>query len=246
MRYLPFLPAFLLLSFAAPAHADPYQDCVALIAEDADAAYDRSLGWREEGGGAAALHCGALALMELELYDAAAGRLEDLAARKDAGSTEARVAILDQAASAWLKHGDLKRAAAVYGAALDLQPGNAQLLTARGRTYLMAGETPSALEDFNLALAAAPQNAEALLLRARAERLLFRLDEAARDIAAAEKAGADSLLLHLERGLIRKAQGNKDGARADWLYVQANADEASPEAEAARNYMAQMDVSGAE
>ena len=242
MRSLPFLPALFLFFTASAAHAGPYEACVELVARDADTAYDHALRWGDEGGGAAALHCGILALTKLELYDAAATRLEQLAARSDMGGAQERALILQQAGASWLKHGDVKRAIAAYGAGIEIDPQNTALLTARGRAYLLGGEAELAIDDLNRAAELAPQEGEIFLLRARAERQTGALESARRDIAAAESAGADPLLLRLERGLIAEEMGDKDSARKDWLYVQANAKEDSAEAEAARAYLARMDV----
>ena len=232
----------LLLFTASTTHAGPYEACVELVARDADTAYDHALRWGDEGGGAAALHCGILALTKLELYDAAATRLEQLAARSDAGGAQERALILQQAGASWLKHGDVKRAIAAYSAGIDLDPQNAALLTARGRAYLLGGEAELAITDLSRAAELAPEEGEIYLLRARAGRQTGALEAARRDIAAAKSAGAAPLLLRLERGLIAEEMGDKDSAREDWLYVQANAQEDSAEAEAARAYLAQMVV----
>ena len=62
-------------------HAREYRACLALVSRDSAQASAAAAAWAEQGGGAAAEHCAALALVERGHYDLAAQRLERIAAR---------------------------------------------------------------------------------------------------------------------------------------------------------------------
>lgn len=111
---------------AAPApaaeidNAAQYRACMALAAQDPEQALEKAMAWRDTGGGDAARHCVAKALMGLGQYDEAARRFEALA--QDIKAEPAfKARILGHAAQAWLMDGSAERAQGVLAAALRLQ-----------------------------------------------------------------------------------------------------------------------------
>ncbi|MDF1686832.1 MAG: tetratricopeptide (TPR) repeat protein [Parvibaculaceae bacterium] len=239
-----FTSSLLFGGLASPpaAHAETYSSCLAAISEDADASYDVALAWYAQGGGAAALHCAALALTELKLYDGAAERLEELAKRPDAGSEIERAQILEQAGNAWMLAGKPTKAAAAFSNAMSFLPGDIALQLSRARIYLFAGNHSAALSDLDAVITKRPFWGEAYLLRGRTHRLTGKLRFASADLEMALSKGAAAVTTRLERGLVRQALGDLDGAREDWIYVQGAASPQDPAAVAARSYLAQMDV----
>ena len=242
-----FLGSFLLAGLAgaasaSTAQAQSYSGCIAVIAEDADASYDVALEWYAQGGGAGALHCAALALTELKLYDGAATRFEEIATRPDAGSEIERAQILAQAGNAWVLAGKPTQAIAAFSNAMAYLPGDIALQLSRARTHLIADNHPAALSDLDAVIAKRPFWGEAYLLRGRSHRLSGKLRFAPADLEAALEKGASIVPTRLERGLVRQALGDIEGARDDWIYVQGAAAPADPAAVAARSYLAQMDV----
>jgi len=61
------------------AQAAEYQRCMILARKRPQEGFETAIGWRSLGGGDAADHCAAVALIELEQYGEAAKRLERLA-----------------------------------------------------------------------------------------------------------------------------------------------------------------------
>ncbi len=60
-------------------HAREYGACMTLVQRDAEEAFESALAWRDMGGGDAASHCVAAALLGLKQYAEAARRFETLA-----------------------------------------------------------------------------------------------------------------------------------------------------------------------
>ena len=116
MKFPLFLAALaaspLCLSLSAAAQApeeqlDPrYADCVQLLDADLDLGRVAAQQWVDEGGGAEARHCLAVADLKAGFPKLAALRLEQIAQRKDAGDDYVRARIYSQAAEAWLAVAD--------------------------------------------------------------------------------------------------------------------------------------------
>ena len=70
LRYpVPLLLAALAVTPARAAeidHAEEYAACMALVEEDAEEAFETALAWESMGGGNAARHCAAVALIGLD------------------------------------------------------------------------------------------------------------------------------------------------------------------------------------
>ena len=89
-----------------------YEACLALIEKAPKEAFEDAIQWRDEGGGGAAEHCAASALVALGLFEDAAARLESLAQRIKEGPAF-KAQILGQAGQAWLLADNAARAEAV-------------------------------------------------------------------------------------------------------------------------------------
>ncbi|MBV1886545.1 MAG: hypothetical protein KUG61_05640 [Parvibaculaceae bacterium] len=230
------------LASTPSAQAETYSGCIAAISENADASYDVALEWYAQGGGAGALHCAALALTELKLYEGAAARFEEIAQRPDAGSEIERAQIMAQAGNAWMLAGKPTQSVAAFTSAMILLPGDIALQLSRARIHLIAENHSAALSDLDAVITKRPYWGEAYMLRGRTQRLSGKYRFATADLEAALEKGASPVPTRLERGLVRQALGDIDGARDDWMYVQGATPAQDPAAVAARSYLAQMDV----
>ena len=224
------------------AESRQYTACMTLARRNPTAAHESALAWRKKGGGDAALHCIAVALLGLGEYGQAGQMMEELASRtrpktarpKSGAAGPGRQCVADF------------RPATAHREALEHRPGPGS--QGRGiahrpqyRPGLPWGNIWDALDDLNDALEFDPGRVDALTFRASAWRHVDALELAETDIDAALKQRPDFPDGLLERGLIRKAQGNKAGARTDWLRVIEIAVE-GPLTETARRYLESMDV----
>jgi len=237
----------LALLLAAPAQADrqsgspDYEACLKLVDTVPEDAFERALQWQGHGGGFAARHCAALALVALRQYAEAADRLEHLAEDMARAQDKTGIAVLGQAGNAWMMAGLLERAKFVFDAALKLAPGDVDLLIDRARAKGENGEFQSAVTDLDAALKRAPHRDDALVYRAAAQRKLNRAAAAANDLATVLARQPDHVEALLERGAIRRAQGDVMGARADWIRVLALAPD-SPAAGTAQAFIEELEV----
>jgi tetratricopeptide (TPR) repeat protein len=245
-------------SSAAPApEAAKYAVCVTKAPEAPEAALDMATAWRAGGGGVAAQHCVALALMGLGKYAEAGKRLEEVAEELQTGHGAAGMTAADnsrllpevygQAGNAWLLAGDFTRAYNILSAGLaetpPWSPLQADLLLDRARALAAMGQNDKALVDLDTARASAPRRADLRVFRAATLRALNRLTEAAADITAALNLEPDNPGALLERGNIYLALGDKGQAQANWTKVMAAYPD-TPEAEAARKNLGLLQVDG--
>lgn len=203
-----------------------YDACLALLRNDPEAAMGRATQWEERGGGDAARHCQALALLALGEPERAAPRLERLAAASEA-SAPARAAVYAQAAQAWMMAGDVNRAYGATTLALSLTPEDTALLVDRAVAAGSLGRYAEALQDLDHAIARDNSRADSWVFRAAALRHLDRQQEAMQDVQRAlnlDPGNAEGLL---ERGILRQLQGDTAGARADWQRAVAVAPESA-------------------
>jgi tetratricopeptide (TPR) repeat protein len=241
------LPFFLL--YAGPGDATieesesarrEYAACLALARDKPDDALEEAGVWQTKGGGLAARHCAALALVELGQYAEAAKRLEKLASQASGDDKALAPEFLGQAANAWLLAGNPAEATAVLNAALKLKPDDPDLLIDRARARASAERWGQAIKDLDTALELAPDRADGFAYRASAKRRANDRPGAMRDVERALQLDPASTEALLERGLLRQAQGDKTGARADWLKVLELAP-GSAEAQAARQNIEALD-----
>lgn len=225
---------------AHPGEAERYQNCMAMIERNAEAAFDEAIAWRDLGAAAPARHCAAAALLQLGYYKEAATRLEALAQDPLLDASH-KPAILRQAGEAWLGAGDPERAYAALTSGIGLNDGDASLWIDRGIVLAEMGLLDEAIDDLSRAITLAPLNPTAWLLRGSAYRLLEQFPLAETDIAEALRLDPSDLGAYLERGNLRRLQGNDEGARKDWMIV-IRTDPESVLAETARANLERMDV----
>lgn len=218
-----------------------YTDCMKLAREAPEQAFEEALAWQDDNGGPAARHCAAVALIGLGQPAEAAHRLEILAWELAPGEPHTGGAILGQAGQAWLAAGETARAFAAQSAALELTPGDVELLIDRSITLAGTGQFWEAIADLDRAAELAPGRAEVLILRASAYRRVDGRDLALEDVRRAlalEPGNSEGLL---ERGILRRLAGDRAGARHDWLKVLERAPD-SPAAKSARGHLEKLDV----
>ena len=218
-----------------------YADCMGLARLAPDEAFETALAWQSAGGGDAAKHCAAVALLSLGRYEDAALRLEQLAQGMTADPQGLRADILAQSGQAWLIAGDVERAHAVQTAALAIDPDNIELLIDRSITFATTGSYWDAVDDLNRAIDLAPERADVLVLRSSAYRRLDALELADDDVTRALTLDPENPEGLLERGILYRLRGDAARARADWLQVITLAPSA-PAADAARAHLEELDV----
>jgi tetratricopeptide (TPR) repeat protein len=221
-------------------NAKQYQHCIALARQNPTDGWEESLAWASLGGGDAARHCGAIALVGLRQYEEAAKRLEDLA-KGSRGPATLRAGMLAQAGQAWLLAKDPERAYADQTAALKLIPGAPDLLVDRAESLAAAKNYKDALADLDQAVAAAPKRADALTFRATARRYLDNLKGAGEDIAKALALDPGYQDAWLENGILKRLAGDDAAARQAWLKV-LEIDAKSVAADEARRNIELLDV----
>ncbi len=199
-------------------HAGQYRACMTLVKRDPEEAFESALAWRDMGGGDAANHCAAAALMGLKQYGEAAKRFENLAQEMKAGAG-VKAGLLGHAAQAWLLHGIPKRADEVLGAALEFKPLDVDLMIDRAVVRAALGRYLDAVGDLGQAIGLDSGRPDAFVFRASAYRYLDKLDEAEADANRALSLDPDHPEGLLERGIIRRLKGDNGGARSDWLRV---------------------------
>jgi len=205
----------------APA-GDPaaaYDRCMRLADAQPVEAQKEAMQWRTKGGGYAAEHCEAAALLNLKQYDEAAKRFHDVAEGTTAEDADLRAEAYDQAAEAWLMAQKPQNARAELDAGLKLTPKDVRLLMDRAQAEGLAHDFWAALDDLNAALDIEPNRIEALVLRAAAYRQVDATDLAVDDVARAISLQPQFPDAYLERGTLRAIKGDYDGAREDWNRV---------------------------
>jgi tetratricopeptide (TPR) repeat protein len=199
--------------------AATYDRCLKLAETDPSAARDLAEHWQSHGGAHPADHCYAVALVGLGQYKEGATRLENLAKTMDHAPNSLRAGVLDQAAQAWLLSGDAARAYAADTAALNLLPGDPDMLVDRAEAAGSEGWYDKAAADLDRVLMSDPNRIDALIYRASANRELGKLDVALTDIDKAVSLAPNSVSALLERGDILRLKGDDNGARRDWVRV---------------------------
>jgi tetratricopeptide (TPR) repeat protein len=203
----------------APFDADTYNRCMSLVETRPAEAQKLAMQARTSGGGYAAEHCEAAALLNLKQYDEAAKRFHDVAEGTTAEDVDLRAEAYDQAAEAWLLAQKPQNARGELDAGLKLTPKSVRLRVDRAQAEGLAHDFWAAIDDLNAALDIQPNLAEALVLRAAAYRQVDATDLAADDVTRAIALQPQFPDAYLERGTLRAIKGDYDGARADWGHV---------------------------
>ncbi|HJW42065.1 MAG TPA: tetratricopeptide repeat protein [Rhizomicrobium sp.] len=243
MKVLPLAAMFAALPFAAlpfaarAAGPETYDACLARTQSDPAGALAQASAWEKQGGGAAADHCAALALVGLRRYAEAASRLDALARSSFADEPSRKTALFDQAGNAWLLADRADSAIASFTAALSADPYDTDLLADRARALALKQDWSKAESDLSAALLVSPDRADLYVLRGSARHAMGRKPDARADFDRAlrlQPGNADALV---ERGDMKLEAGDAPGARADWQAAISSAP-ASPAADGARHRLA--------
>ncbi len=217
---------------------EAYNQCLDMIEQDPEGA----LGFAQKLNGNAALHCQALAQIELGNAGLGAPILMQIG-QDTAEAPSARAAILGQASRAFLMIDQPAQARIASQAALTLLPDDPDLHFDDALAALATKNFPAAVKDLDISLAADPKRSEALVARATSLRQLNQLPQAidnANQALALDPNNQDALL---ERGIVEQRQGNPAAARADWVRVQ-QIDPNSSSADLATQNLALLDAAG--
>ncbi|MCW9035518.1 MAG: hypothetical protein OQK35_07800 [Alphaproteobacteria bacterium] len=221
-------------------HKHQYKACMALTKSKAEDAFEAAIAWRDRGGGDAARHCAAIALINLKHYEDGAKRMEKLAIEAKADKNF-KAGLFAQAGQAWLLAGDSKRAREAQSTGLTLNPNSVDLLIDRSQSYAADSLYFNAIDDLNRALEIEPEMADALVFRATAYRYADSLELSVEDLNRALEIDPVHIEALLEKGIVERLKGNKDKARSTWMSLLEIAP-GSPAAEAARANLETMDV----
>ncbi|WP_448191679.1 tetratricopeptide repeat protein [Azospirillum sp. sgz301742] len=244
--FSPFVALPLLLAgpaLAAAPDSEELKACLTLAEAQPDAALERAKGWEDKGGGNPAKLCSALALFHRGDFAEAGRRLEDLATTLGHEDKRAGASLLGRAGWAWLRAGDNARAERLYSAALEYQPGDADLLVDRAIARAEGERFWDAIDDLNAVLAKDPKRADAWIYRAAAHKALSNNRQALADVAQAlelKPGDPEALLL---RGNLKALIGDGKGASDDWKLVVRVAPDSSP-ARVARSNLEGIERSG--
>jgi tetratricopeptide (TPR) repeat protein len=208
---------------------------MSLAQSDPAAGRDLAEHWQSRGGAHPADHCYAVSLVGLKQYKEGATRLEALAQAMVHAPNSLRAEVLDQAAQAWLLVGDPARAYAADSAALNLLPGDPDLLVDRAEAAGSEGWYDKAVADLDRVLSSEPNRIDALIYCASANRQLGKLDIALTDVDKAVGIAPNSVPALLERGDILRLKGDDNGARQDWVRVSVLAPGSAADAAAKTN-----------
>lgn len=251
MKRQAFLSAIVFLSLSGPTaqaapvdHAKQYKACMQLVRQAPDKAFDSGLSWKGLGGGEAAEHCIASALIAMKRYETGAARMEKLA-ESSRRSKEFKAEILAQAAQGWFLADETERARAVLSAAIGLDETNAELYVDRAQVRASTQAYNAALEDLNKALELNDNLVDAYVFRGTIFRLTQKIEGAWVDINHALDLMPDHPDGLLERGMLYRIEGYNDLARQDWMQA-IELDPYSETAKTARLNLEKMDVKTAQ
>jgi tetratricopeptide (TPR) repeat protein len=204
----------------SPAAANEYDACMRKAEREPDAAFEDAMGWaRARGGGEPALHCAAVALFNRGSYRQAADAFTDLAARFRDRRTLLRASLVAQAGRAWLAADEPARAVSAFAAAIEISPETPTFWIDRAEAQAAEGKFWEAIDDLNRAIDLDAGRGDARALRAAAYRQVDATDLAIEDADAAVRLAPKLPEAWLERGILRRMRGDKDGARRDWREV---------------------------
>ena len=230
------------LAFTSPARAvETYDACMALVERDPAQAEAEAGRWVAAGGGTAARHCRAQALLAQGAERRAAELLRELAAEDRTLPAQVRAEMLVQAGEVYLEIGDLVAAQIAAGQARDVAADPRPAFVLSARIEAANRDWDGAVAALDRALARGEPEAEILVLRAAARLHLDQLVAARSDLAWAEELAPESPWLWLEKGALEAAEGNRDAARAAWLKA-IDLDRDGPVAEAARLRLQRMEA----
>lgn len=236
-----FLLLLLSMLFVSPlkAQESEYNSCLLLAKDAPEDALKSAEEWAKNGGGDPAQHCQALAYVKLKRYEEAAAILEKLAESQPVVKAQIGAELYAQAAQSLVRAGRTEAALNDQGKGLKLRPDDVDLRIDRAMLLGSTGQYFEALDDLNIAQDHSPDRADIYILIASAYRSLEQYDLAKDALEQAMKLNGNDPLAFLERGLLKKAEGNKDGAKADFEKVLQIAPH-SPSAEAAEKHLQEL------
>lgn len=201
-----------------PESARQYQHCISVARTNPEEGWQEGLAWASMGGGEAARHCQAVALIGKRDFEEGADKLETLAHDSQAAA-RVRAGMLAQAGQARLLAHQPDRAFTDQSAALALVPGAPDLLVDRAESQAEQKDYEGARRDLDEALAAAPDRVDALTFRATARRYLNDLPGAKADIQRALTLDDHYQDAWLEDGIEKRLEEDNEGARRSWTNV---------------------------
>lgn len=204
----------------SPAASNEYDACMRRAEKEPDAAYEDAMGWaRARGGAEPALHCAAVSQFYAGRYRQAAEAFTDLAARFRDRRTILRASLVAQAGRAWLAADEPDKAMAAFAAAIEIAPDAATFRIDRAEAQAAEGKYWEAIDDLNRAIEIDPRRGDAHALRAAAYRQVDAADLAMEDADSAVRLAPKLPEAWLERGILKRLKGDKDGARRDWREI---------------------------
>lgn len=195
---------------AAAINAQRFSQCVAMIDDDAERAYEEAMAWAAEGQALAAYRCAAMALIGQSRADEGARRLDSLGTAVNPAEAATRAELFSQAGNAWLLAREPARARSSFTRAITTIESDPtqlpDLLIDRARAYAMEQDWRHAEEDLSRSLDLRANDPLALRLRAsaRMHQRAFELAEA--DALAATRAEPSNVDNYLILGHVRESQ----------------------------------------
>lgn len=196
-----------------------YAACMALVDQNPTQALESAVQWEKQGGGDAAEHCQALAMIGLKQYEDAGVLLEQIAETMPQVKAPIASEVFGQAAYAWILAGKTERGLHDLNQGLALSPKNVELLIDRARLYGESGMYFEALDDLNAAADISPKRPDIYAYRASAYISLSQLDIAGDNLDQALLIAPDFPQALLERGRLHALNGDKEEARKDFMRV---------------------------
>jgi tetratricopeptide (TPR) repeat protein len=188
-----------LLDSPVPESLDPdYKACTDKVRTNVADGRRAATLWVNAGGGPPAHHCLAVADLAAGFPKLAAIRLEDLAAREEAGDALIRARLYSQAALAWLEAKEPALAEKAVGAAFAAAPDADELYLIAAKVYAAGDKQQATIDAVTTAEERGYKSADCYVLRGRALHALARHREAAEDVVNAltlDPANLDALVL---------------------------------------------------
>ena len=147
--------------------SERYVDCLALVEIDLKMGRQAAQDWVQQGGGANAHHCLAMADLAAGFHRLGATRLFDISERRDAGDDFVRARLLAQSAEAWLKAENSDAALEMLTLARELAPESGDLSYIAARIYAADEKWHQSIAEANDAIAKGFKDPEIYITRAR-------------------------------------------------------------------------------
>ena len=178
-----------------------YQECLAQLEAELETGREAAQRWAEQGGGADAQYCLAIADIMAGYSKLGALRLEQIAERKDAGDDMVRARLLSQAAAAWLTADEIELAEKAIASAFALAPDAGELSLTAAKIHAAKDEHQQTVKAVKTAREAGFELAETYILSAKAHIAMGDYQSAANDVVDAltlEPTNIDALTVRGE------------------------------------------------